>query len=57
MLERKVYNNDDITFFSGCNTLSHSGLVNINIRKRMFYPLIENSENLCLNSFVRIESF
>ena len=62
MLERKVYNNDDITFFlriltfakpecdnvlqpsplrgSSCNTLSHSGLANVNIRKRMFYPLI-----------------
>ena len=25
---------------SGCNTLSHSGLANLNIRKRMFYPLI-----------------
>ena len=53
----KVYNNDDITFFSarpscdnvlqpsplrgsGCNTLPHSGLANVNIRKRMFYPLI-----------------
>ena len=62
MLERKVYNNDDITFFfriltfakpscdnvlqpsplrgSGCNTLSHSVLANVNIRKRVFYPLI-----------------
>ena len=61
---RKVYNNDDITFFfriltfakpsfdnvlqpsplrgSVCNTLSHSGLANVNIRKRMFYPLITN---------------
>ena len=61
MLERKVYNNDEITFFfriltlarpscdnalqpsplrgSGCNTLSHSGLADVNIRKRMFYPL------------------
>ena len=27
----------------GCNTLSHSGLANINIRKRMFYPLITRS--------------
>ena len=26
---------------SGCNTLSHSGLANVNIRKRMFYPLIK----------------
>ena len=25
---------------SGCNTLSHSGLANVNIGKRMFYPLI-----------------
>ena len=25
----------------GCNTLSHSGLANVNIRKRMFYPLIK----------------
>ena len=25
---------------SGCNTLSHSGLANVNTRKRMFYPLI-----------------
>ena len=53
MLERKVYNNDDITFFSikpkcdnvlqPCNTVSHSGLANVNIRKRMFYPLINLS--------------
>ena len=63
MLERKVYNNDDITFSfriltfaksscdnvsqpeprsgEGCYTLSHSGLANVNIRKRMFYPLIK----------------
>ena len=46
--------NDDITFFSvypiaapsplrgsDCNTLSHSGLANFDIRKRMFYPLIK----------------
>ena len=41
VLERKVYNNDDETFLrgSGCNTLSHSGLTNVNKRKRMFYPL------------------
>ena len=70
MLERKVYNNDDIsvTLFSvlkfakpscdnvlqpsplhasgcntlshsGCNTLSHLGLANVNIWKRIFYPL------------------
>ena len=26
---------------SGCNTWSHSGLANVNIRKRMFYPLIK----------------
>ena len=25
---------------SGCNTLSHWGLANVNIRKKMFYPLI-----------------
>ena len=25
---------------SGCNTLSHSGLANVNTRKRLFYPLI-----------------
>ena len=24
---------------SGCNTLSHEGLTNVNTRKRMFYPL------------------
>ena len=51
VLVRKVYNNDFITFFSmynvcqalcgsGCNTLSHEGLANINTWKRMFYPLI-----------------
>ena len=60
LLWRKVYNNDDITFFSvltfaklecdnvlqpsplhglGCKTLSHSGLANVNTRKRMFYQL------------------
>ena len=56
MLDKKVYNNDDITFFSvyqrlpspsvimycshelQSNTLSHSGLSNVNIAKRMFYP-------------------
>ena len=69
MLERKVYNNDDITFFAkpecdnvllpeprsgeGCNTLSHSGLANVIIRKKMFYPLIgilfylQNGEQFC----------
>ena len=26
---------------SGCNTLSHSGLANVDTQKRMFYPLIE----------------
>ena len=26
----------------GCNTLSQEGLANVTIRKRMFYPLIEN---------------
>ena len=26
---------------SGCNTLSHLGLANVNTRKRMFYPLNE----------------
>ena len=60
VMERKVYNNDDKTFFSvltfakpkcdllhpellrgeGCNTLSNLCLANINIHKRMFYPLI-----------------
>ena len=57
VLDTKVYNNDDITFFSiltfakpkfdnvcirgsGCNTLSHSGLANVNTCKRMFYPHI-----------------
>ena len=62
LLERRVYNNGNITFFSvylrvakpscnnvlqpsplpgsGCNTLSHTGLANVNTRKRMFYPLI-----------------
>ena len=73
VLERKVYNNDDITFCSvltfamplcdnvlqpsplcgsgcnlslpgsGCNT-SHTGLANVNIRKRMFYPLRLNKK-------------
>ena len=28
---------------SGSNTVSHSGLANVNIRKRMFYPLINLS--------------
>ena len=64
VLEREVYNNDDIAFFcvyltfakpecdnmlqpqlhhgSGCIKLSHSGLANVNIHKRMFYPLINN---------------
>ena len=66
MLERKVYNNDDIRILtfakpscdnvlqpsplrgSDCNTLSHSGLANVNIWKRMFYPLIitKNSLNM-----------
>ena len=62
VLERKVYNNGDKTFFSvstfakpecdnvlqpsplrgsGCNTLSHSGLANVDSQKSMFYPLIE----------------
>ena len=49
MLERKVYNNDNITLFSlrgsGCNTVSHSGLANVNIRKIMFYPLIKVSRH------------
>ena len=56
VLERKVYNNDDKTFFSvltlakpecgvyqpssisglGCNTLSHSCLAKVNIRKEYF---------------------
>ena len=50
VLERKVYNNDDITFFSiltfvkrpgsGCNILSHFGLANVNTLKIMFYHLI-----------------
>ena len=50
VLERKVYNNDDITFFSiltfvkrpgsGCNILSHFGKANINTLKIMFYHLI-----------------
>ena len=56
MLERKVYNNDDITFFAkpecdnvllpeprsgeGCNTLSHSGLANVIIRKKCFILLL-----------------
>ena len=54
LLERKVYNNEDITFLSvyyrlpsphlimcgsDCNTLSHKGLANVSTRKRMFYPL------------------
>ena len=53
VLERKVYNNDDITFFSvltfaklrgwGCNTVSHSGLANINTQERIVCPLIDNS--------------
>ena len=56
MLERKVYNNDDITFFAkpecdnvllpeprsgeGCNTLSHSGLAIVIIRKKCFILLL-----------------
>ena len=56
MLEKKVYNNDDVKLFSvhlrlpspcaikcglGCNTLSHSGLA------RKLYPLIveQNQQN------------
>ena len=53
VLERKVYNNDDKTFFSvltfakpecdnvlqpsgeDCNTLSHSGLTNVNTEKKV----------------------
>ena len=27
---------------SGCNTLSHSGLANVDKHKRMFYHLIDN---------------
>ena len=30
---------------SGFNTLSHSGLANVNTQKRMFYPLIKTIEN------------
>ena len=51
VLERKVYNNDNITFFSvltfaklrgsGCNTLSHSGSTSVNTRKRKFNSLID----------------
>ena len=70
MLERKVYNND--TFAkpscdnvlqpsplrgSGCNTLSHSGLANVNIRKRMFYPLNDESEQDLLPLFMLNNGF
>ena len=34
---------------SGCNTLSHSSLANVYIRKRMFYPLIKCT----LNGYIR----
>ena len=71
VLERKVYNNDDKTFFSvltftkpscdnvlqpsllcgsGCNTLSHSALANINNKKRVFYPLSITPK---MNYFIR----
>ena len=61
VLERRIYNNDDITLFailtfakpscdnvlqlsplhgSGCNTLSHWVLADVNTRKTMFYLLI-----------------
>ena len=36
---------------SGCNTLPHSGLANVNIRKRMFYPLITLIMNKMLVAF------
>ena len=72
VLERKVYNNDDKTFFSvltfakpscdnvlqpspllgsGCNTLSHKGLANVNIWKRMLSRIYTTSKSFKARAF------
>ena len=44
MLERKVYNNDDIT---SCDNMLQHMMANVNIRKGMFYPrLLLQGNNL-----------
>ena len=42
---------------SGCNTLSHKGLANVNTPKRMFYPLIMSHVSSLCAGIVETQQF